>query len=287
MTDNNNTIVKVRNLSFSRGQRKIFDDIDLDIRRGSVTGIMGPSGTGKTTLLRLIGGQLQPDAGNVEVDGENVQGLNRSGLYQLRKRMGMLFQNGALLTDMNVFDNVAFPLREHTQLPERLIRDLVLMKLEAVGLRGARQLMPSELSGGMSRRVALARAIALDPMMIMYDEPFTGQDPISMGVLVRLIRVLNDALGLTSIIVSHDIQETLSIADDIYLLSGGKVVAHGSSEELNNSKSEWAQQFLQGQPDGPVPFHYPAPDYEEDLLAGSEAKQGQTSQDQTSQGGGS
>lgn len=274
MTDNNKTIVRVRNLSFSRGNRMIFDDIDLDIKRGSVTGIMGPSGTGKTTLLRLIGGQLQPHAGSVEVDGECVQDLNRGQLYQLRKRMGMLFQNGALLTDMNVFDNVAFPMREHTQLPERLIRDLVLMKLEAVGLRGARKLMPSELSGGMSRRVALARAIALDPMMIMYDEPFTGQDPISMGVLVRLIRVLNDALGLTSIIVSHDIQETLSIADDIYLLSGGKVVAHGSTDELNNSKSEWAQQFLQGLPDGPVPFHYPAPDYAEDLLAGSDTKQG-------------
>lgn len=250
----------------------IFDDIDLDIKRGSVTGIMGPSGTGKTTLLRLIGGQLRPQAGSVEVDGEEVHQLNRGQLYQLRKRMGMLFQNGALLTDMNVHDNVAFPIREHTRLPEKIIRDLVLMKLESVGLRGARQLMPAELSGGMSRRVALARAIALDPMMIMYDEPFTGQDPISMGVLVRLIRLLNDSLGLTSIIVSHDIQETLSIADDIYLLSGGKVVGHGTSEELNNSKSEWAQQFLQGLPDGPVPFHYPAPDYAEDLLAGTDSQ---------------
>lgn len=272
MTDNNNTIVKIRNLSYSRGNRMIFDDIDLDIKRGSVTGIMGPSGTGKTTLLRLIGGQLRPQAGSVEVDGEEVHQLNRGQLYQLRKRMGMLFQNGALLTDMNVHDNVAFPIREHTRLPEKIIRDLVLMKLESVGLRGARQLMPAELSGGMSRRVALARAIALDPMMIMYDEPFTGQDPISMGVLVRLIRLLNDSLGLTSIIVSHDIQETLSIADDIYLLSGGKVVGHGTSEELNNSKSEWAQQFLQGLPDGPVPFHYPAPDYAEDLLAGTDSQ---------------
>ncbi|MDH5181587.1 MAG: ABC transporter ATP-binding protein [Gammaproteobacteria bacterium] len=272
MQNNDDIIIKVRNLSFARGNRVIFDDIDLDIKRGSVTGIMGPSGTGKTTLLRLIGGQLQPTAGTVEVDGECVQQLNRSELYRLRKRMGMLFQNGALLTDMNVFDNVAFPLREHTQLPEQIIRDLVLMKLESVGLRGARKLMPSELSGGMARRVALARAIALDPMMIMYDEPFTGQDPISMGVLVRLIRLLNDALGLTSIIVSHDIQETLSIADDVYLLSGGKVVGHGTTEELNNSKSEWAQQFLKGLPDGPVPFHYSAADYADDLLAGVDDK---------------
>jgi len=272
MANNNNTLVKIRDLSFSRGKRMIFDGVDLDIRRGSVTGIMGPSGTGKTTLLRLIGGQLRPQSGTVEVDGENVHKLNRGQLYQLRKRMGMLFQNGALLTDMDVFDNIAFPIREHTDLPERLIHHLVLMKLEAVGLRGARKLMPSELSGGMARRVALARAIALDPMMIMYDEPFTGQDPISMGVLVRLIRLLNDALGLTSIIVSHDIQETLSIADDVYLLSGGKVVAHGTTEELNNSDSKWAQQFLQGLPDGPVPFHYPAENYTDDLMVGSEGK---------------
>ena len=228
----NNILVKTRDLSFKRGDRVIFDGVDIDIRRGSVTAIMGPSGTGKTTLLRLIGGQLKPDKGSVIVDGENVHELRRSQLYQLRKRMGMLFQNGALLTDLNVYDNVAFPLREHTNLSENLIHKLVLMKLEAVGLRGARNLMPSELSGGMARRVALARAIALDPMMIMYDEPFTGQDPISMGVLVRLIRLLNDALGLTSIIVSHDIQDTLSIADEIYLLAGGKVVAKGSGDEL-------------------------------------------------------
>ena len=220
----NNILVKTRDLSFKRGDRVIFDGVDIDIRRGSVTAIMGPSGTGKTTLLRLIGGQLKPDKGSVIVDGENVHELRRSQLYQLRKRMGMLFQNGALLTDLNVYDNVAFPLREHTNLSENLIHKLVLMKLEAVGLRGARNLMPSELSGGMARRVALARAIALDPMMIMYDEPFTGQDPISMGVLVRLIRLLNDALGLTSIIVSHDIQDTLSIADEIYLLAGGKEI---------------------------------------------------------------
>ena len=259
-------LVKIRNLSFSRGARRIFDGIDLDIQRGKVTAIMGPSGTGKTTLLRLIGGQLRPDAGTVEVDGQSVPLLGRRQLYQLRKRMGMLFQNGALLTDINVFDNVAFPLREHTRLPERLIRTLVLMKLEAVGLRGARDLMPSELSGGMARRVALARAVVMDPMIMMYDEPFTGQDPISMGVLVRLIRSLNDALGLSSIIVSHDIQETAAIADYIYLLSGGKVVAEGATEDLYASESEWAQQFLRGEPDGPVPFHYPARDFSEDML---------------------
>lgn len=259
-------VVEIRNLSFSRGSRKIFDGVDIDIYRGKVTAIMGPSGTGKTTLLRLIGGQLRPDTGSIKVDGLNVPELNYRDLYDLRKRMGMLFQNGALLTDMNVFDNVAFPLREHTRLNDRLIRSLVLMKLQAVGLRGARDLMPSELSGGMSRRVALARAVVMDPMIMMYDEPFTGQDPISMGVLVRLIRTLNDALGLTSIIVSHDIQETAAIADHIYLLSGGKVVAQGSTQELDQSDSEWAQQFMKGLPDGPVPFHYPAADFNDDLL---------------------
>ncbi|TDY01097.1 ABC transporter ATP-binding protein [Thiohalophilus thiocyanatoxydans] len=259
-------LVEIRNLTFRHGAHTIFDNIDIDIRRGSITAIMGPSGTGKTTLLRLIGRQLQPASGTILVDGENVNRLGRSALFELRKRMGMLFQNGALLTDMNVYDNVAFPLREHTRLPERLIRTLVLMKLEAVGLRGARALMPAELSGGMARRVALARAIALDPMMIMYDEPFTGQDPISMGVLVRLIKDLNDALGLTSVIVSHDIAETSEIADDIYLLSGGKVVAHGSREDLRNSESEWARQFMHGLPDGPVPFHYPAAGYADDLV---------------------
>ena len=261
-----NPLVQIRNLSFSRGNRKIFDGVDIDIRRGSITAIMGPSGTGKTTLLRLIGGQLKPDNGSILVDGEEVPHLRRNALYRLRKRMGMLFQNGALLTDMNVFDNIAFPLREHSSLPESLIRTLVLMKLEAVGLRGARDLMPSELSGGMARRVALARAIAMDPMIMMYDEPFTGQDPISMGVLVRLIHTLNDALGLTSIIVSHDITETCAIADDVYLLSGGKVVEHGTAEALGKSNSAWAQQFLNGEPDGPVAFHYPAADYAEDLL---------------------
>ncbi|MGD8484389.1 MAG: ATP-binding cassette domain-containing protein [Thioalkalispiraceae bacterium] len=265
------TLVKIRDLHFARGARKIFDGVDLDIQRGKITAIMGPSGTGKTTLLRLIGGQLKPARGTIEVEEQYVERMQRAELFQLRKRMGMLFQNGALLTDMNVFDNVAFPIREHTDLPEQLIRTLVLMKLEAVGLRGARDLMPSELSGGMGRRVALARAIALDPMIMMYDEPFTGQDPISMGVLVRLIRRLNDALGLSSIIVSHDIQETAAIADYIYLLSGGKVVAHGSAQELNQSDSAWARQFLQGEPDGPVPFHYPADDLRTDLMRKEQA----------------
>jgi len=270
MADGQDILVKVRNLAFARGERMIFDGVDLDIQRGKVTAIMGPSGTGKTTMLRLIGGQLRPAQGTIEVDGQQVPALSRGDLYRLRKRMGMLFQSGALLTDLDVFENVAFPLREHTDLSEAMIRDLVLMKLEAVGLRGARRLMPSELSGGMARRVALARAIALDPMMIMYDEPFTGQDPISMGVLVKLIRTLNDALGLTSIIVSHDVQETAAIADYIYLLSGGKVVGHGTPDELGRSDSEWAQQFLKGLPDGPVPFHYAAKPFADDLLAGSE-----------------
>lgn len=259
-------LVTVRGLRFARGERLIFDGIDLDIPRGKVTAIMGPSGTGKTTLLRLIGGQLRPDAGSIDVDGQRVHALNQRDLYRLRKRMGMLFQTGALFTHLDVFENVAFPLREHTRLPENLIRTLVLMKLESVGLRGARRLMPSELSGGMARRVALARAIALDPMMIMYDEPFTGQDPISMGVLVKLIRLLNDALGLTSIVVSHDVQEASSIADYIYLVSNGQVVEQGTPQDLERSTSAWAEQFLQALPDGPVPFHYPSPDYGADLL---------------------
>jgi phospholipid/cholesterol/gamma-HCH transport system ATP-binding protein len=238
----------------------------MDIRRGRITAIMGPSGTGKTTLLKLIGAQLQPDRGEIRVDGLNVHALNQNDLYALRKRMGMLFQSGALLTDLNVFENVAFPLREHTRLPESIIRHLVLSKLQAVGLRGARDLMPAELSGGMARRVALARAIALDPMMIMYDEPFAGQDPISMGVLVKLIKTMNQAMGLTSIVVSHDVPETASIADYIYVIAEGKVVGHGTPEELGRTRSEWVGQFMRGLPDGPVQFHYPAPPYEQDLL---------------------
>ncbi|WP_456374344.1 ABC transporter ATP-binding protein [Thiolapillus sp.] len=258
--------MRIRNLYFSRGERQIFSGLDIDIPRGGITAIMGPSGTGKTTLLKLIGGQLRPDQGSVEVDGLNVHELNRQELYQLRMRMGMLFQSGALLTDLSVFENVAFPLREHTALPEPLLRKLVLLKLEAVGLRGARDLMPSQLSGGMARRVALARAIALDPMMIMYDEPFTGQDPISLGVLVKLIRQLNDAAGLTSILVSHDVEETNAIADLVYVISAGKVVESGDPARLTQSGSEWTRQFMQGLPDGPVPFHYPAPPLEKDIL---------------------
>jgi phospholipid/cholesterol/gamma-HCH transport system ATP-binding protein len=268
-TKDTEPLIKIRGLRFARSNRWIFDDIDIDIPRGKVTAIMGPSGTGKTTLLRLIGGQLRPHAGSVEVDGLNVPNLRTNDLYTLRKRMGMLFQSGALLTDINVFENVAFPIREHTQLPESLIRHLVLMKLHAVGLRGARDLMPSELSGGMARRVALARALVLDPMMIMYDEPFTGQDPISMGVLVRLIRSINDALGLTSVIVSHDVHETAEIADVIYVISNGKVVGTGSPEALKKSDSAWVKQFINAESDGPVPFHYPAPEYYEDLLGGA------------------
>lgn len=270
-TDNQDPLlVQIRGLRFARGTRKIFDGVDIDIQRGKITAIMGPSGTGKTTLLRLIGGQLRPDAGTILVDGKNVAKLSRSDLYQLRKRMGMLFQSGALLTDLSVFDNVAFPLREHTRLTELLVRDLVLMKLQAVGLRGARNLMPGELSGGMARRVALARAIALDPMMIMYDEPFAGQDPISMGAIVELIDKLNEFLGLTSIIVSHDVRDTAAIADYIYLLSEGTVIGQGTSEEMLNSESARVRQFMQGLADGPVPFHYPAPDYREDLLNGTQ-----------------
>lgn len=260
------TLVSVRGLRFSHGIRVIYDGVDLDIPRGKITAIMGPSGTGKTTLLRLIGGQWQPGAGTVTFDGVDVHKQSRRQLFEMRKRMGMLFQNGALLTDLTVFDNVAFPLREHTKLPESMIRDLVLMKLNAVGLRGARDLYPEELSGGMSRRVALARAISLDPQLVMYDEPFTGQDPISMGVLMRLIRALNDALGLTSIVVSHDVNEVLSISDYAYVISGGKVLGKGSADEVRANQSEWVQQFLQGEPDGPVPFHYKALPYAEDLL---------------------
>jgi phospholipid/cholesterol/gamma-HCH transport system ATP-binding protein len=227
---------------------------------------MGPSGTGKTTLLRLISGQLAPDAGTVEVAGQKVHALRRRELYRLRTRMGMMFQSGALLTDLSVFDNVAYPLREHTDLPESMVRKLVLLKLEAVGLRGARDLMPGQLSGGMARRVALARAVALDPMMILYDEPFTGQDPVSMGVLLTLIRHLNDASGLTSVVVSHDVQETLGIADYVYVIANGRIVARGSPAEVQSARSPRVKQFVRGLPDGPMHFHYPAPRLEQDLL---------------------
>jgi phospholipid/cholesterol/gamma-HCH transport system ATP-binding protein len=260
-------MVEMRGVTFAYDSRRVYDGIDLDIPRGKITAIMGQSGTGKTTLLRLIGGQWRPQAGSISFDGTDILKIDRRALFDLRKRMGMLFQNGALLTDLTVYENVAFPLRAHTRLPESMINDVVLMKLEAVGLRGAHEMYPEQLSGGMARRVALARAIALDPDMIMYDEPFTGQDPISMGVLCRLIRGLNDALGLTSIIVSHDVGEVMSIADYVYVIGDGKVLDRGTAEEIRHSSSERVQQFLQGKPDGPVKFHYPATaDYATELM---------------------
>ncbi len=259
-------LVTIKNLTFSRSNRIIFDDISLQIPKGKITAIMGPSGIGKTTLLRLIGGQLLPEKGEIWFDGSNIPSLSRNHLYRVRKKMSMLFQSGALFTDLNVFDNVAFPIREHTELDESLIRTLVLLKLEAVGLRGAAQLMPSELSGGMARRAALARAIALDPELIMYDEPFVGQDPITMGVLVELIRNLNQALGVTSVVVSHDVPEVMSIADWVYLLAEGKVIAQGSPQDLYKSEDPRVQQFLNGEADGPVPFRYPVQPIEKDLF---------------------
>jgi len=259
-------LVTVRNLHFSRGERVIFDGIDMDVPRGKITAIMGPSGTGKTTLLKLIAGQLDADAGEICVDGQAIGKLSSRELYALRTRMGMLFQSGALLTDLNVFENVAYPLREHTRLSESMIRKLVLMKLEAVGLRGARELMPAELSGGMARRVALARAMALDPMMVMYDEPFAGQDPISMGVIVDLIKRLNDSAHLTSLLVSHDVQETLSIADHVCVVSAGKVIEAGTPAQLRASSNPWIKQFIYAEADGPVPFHLQAPNRHVDFL---------------------
>jgi len=264
---NEDYIVEIQKMHFLRGERKIFDDVNIRIARGKITAVMGPSGTGKTTLLRLISGLLKASQGSVLVNGHNVGKMNRSHLMRMRREMGMLFQSGALFTSINVFDNIAFPLREHTKLSEELIRYIVLMKLQAVGLRNAHQLMPRELSGGMARRVALARAMALDPEIIMYDEPFTGQDPIAMAILVKLIRSLNDALGITSVIVSHDLHETLSIADYIYVIAGGKVIGEGTPEQLQNTESPAVRQFIQGLPDGPVPFHYPGKPYTDDLLA--------------------
>ncbi len=258
-------LIDVSALVFSRGGRLLFNGVDVTVQRGEVVAIMGPSGTGKTTLLRLIGGQLSAQSGQVEVAGQPVDTLSRRALYRLRRRMGVLFQSGALFTDLTCYDNVAFPLREHTDLPEALIRIIVLMKLEAVGLRGARDLYPSELSGGMARRVSLARALALDPEIILYDEPFAGQDPISMGALMKLIRQLNDTLGLTSVVVSHDVDETLSIADRAYVLSEGQVVESGTPEALRASESAWVRQFIDARPDGPVPFHYPAGSMADDV----------------------
>jgi phospholipid/cholesterol/gamma-HCH transport system ATP-binding protein len=258
-------LVRVRGLHYSVARRPIFAGVDLDVERGSVTAVMGPSGTGKTTLLRLITGQLFPDQGLVEVEGHDVASLQRSGIYEMRRRMGMLFQNGALLTDLDVYENVAFPLREHTRLPERLLRHVVLGKLQAVGLRGACRLMPAELSGGMARRVAIARAIVMDPQLLIYDEPFVGLDPISLGVVMRLIRRLNDTLGLTSIVVSHDVDDLSEVADFSYLLSGGLVIAAGPPMALATDARDEVRQFMHGLPDGPVPFHYPAPGYLEQL----------------------
>jgi phospholipid/cholesterol/gamma-HCH transport system ATP-binding protein len=262
-------LVEISNLHFQRNGRAIFDGVDIQIEQGKITAIMGPSGTGKTTLLRLIGAQLRPDQGQILVAGKNIHRLSRKALFQLRKQMGMLFQSGGLFTHLNVFENVAFPLREHTSLSEEMIRSLVLIKLEMVGLRGTRDLMPSELSGGMSRRVALARAMALDPQLIMYDEPLSGQDPISMGVLIKLIRTVNDALGLTSIIVSHDVTETLSIADYVYVIANGKIIGQGTPAEIDKDKAMQVRQFLDGLPDGPVPFHYPAAGLQQDLMGGA------------------
>ena len=262
----NQNLIEVKNLTFKRGSRVIYDNLNLQVQKGKITAIMGPSGIGKTTLLKLIGGQLMPERGEILFDGQDICGLSNRELYEVRKRMGMLFQSGALFTDISTFDNVAFSIREHTRLPESLIRQIVLMKLEAVGLRGAAELMPSELSGGMARRAALARAIALDPDLIMFDEPFTGQDPISMGVIVSLIKRLNEALNLTSIVVSHDVQEVLSIADYAYIIADKHVIAEGTSEQLLQSRDPQVVQFLNGEADGPVKFHYPAGNYVEELF---------------------
>jgi len=270
----NNEHIEISEVTFRRGMRKIFDNVSMTITRGKIVAILGPSGTGKTTLLRLIGGQLKPETGDILVDGHNIPELARNDLFEVRKSMGMLFQSGALFTDLSVFENVAFPMRVHTRLPEEMIRDLVLIKLQSVGLRGAARLFPSELSGGMARRVALARAIALDPRLIMYDEPFAGLDPIALGVIVQLIKTLNNVFGMTSIIVSHDIKETTSIADYIYVISDGQVIGSGGPGELFEEDSPRVQQFIKGLPDGPVPFHYPAPDFHRELMEGGDVSRG-------------
>ncbi len=259
-------LIEVRDVDFSRGNRAIFRNLNLTIERGNITAVMGPSGTGKTTLLQLITRQLQPDRGQIVVDGVDIATLSQTELYRLRQRFGVLFQNGALLTDMSVFENVAFPIREHTDLPDSLIRHVVLTKLQAVGLRGAADLMPSQLSGGMARRVALARAIAMDPDMLLYDEPFVGLDPISMGVILKLVGQISDALQITSIVVTHDVHDVSTVADYSYVIADGGVAAAGTPAELASNKSELVNQFMHGLPDGPVGFHYDAPDYREQLL---------------------
>jgi len=260
-----NALVQVRGVRTRIGAKTIFDGLDLEVPRGSITAIMGPSGTGKTTLLRHITGQLRPDAGSLIVDGENVPELSRRALFGLRERIGFLFQNSALLTDFSVFENVAFPLRQHARLPEELLRNIVLTKLQAVGLRGAAQLMPSELSGGMARRVALARAIVFDPMLILYDEPFVGLDPIALNQVLRLIRTLNKTLGITSVLVAHELAAIRLVADRVYLIANGRLVAQGAPDELAHQDSPWTRQFFGGEADGPVPFQYPARDYATEL----------------------
>ncbi len=265
LNTNPDALVELRDVRFGYGERVILDGITLTVPRGKVTALMGASGGGKTTVLRLIGGQYRAQSGSLTFDGQEVAALNPADLYAVRRRMGMLFQFGALFTDLSVFDNVAFPLREHTDLSESMIRDIVLMKLQAVGLRGARNLMPSEISGGMARRVALARAMALDPELIMYDEPFAGLDPISLGTAARLIRQLNDTLGLTSVIVSHDLDETFHIADQVIVLANGKIAAQGTPDEVRQSTDPLVHQFVSAAPDGPVRFHYPGPSVAQDF----------------------
>ena len=265
LNTNPDALVELRDISFGYGERRILDGISLTVPRGKVTALMGASGGGKTTVLRLIGGQYLAQSGSLTFDGQEVGSLSPDDLYAARRRMGMLFQFGALFTDLSVFDNVAFPLREHTDLSASMVRDIVLMKLEAVGLRGARDLMPSEVSGGMARRIALARAMALDPQLMMYDEPFAGLDPISLGTAARLIRQLNDTLGLTSIIVSHDLDETFHIADQVIVLANGKIAAQGTPDEVRHSRDPLVKQFVTAAPDGPVQFHYPGPSVSQDF----------------------
>lgn len=264
--------VSIDSVSFGYDAKPLLLEVSITAPRGAVIALMGGSGSGKTTLLRLISGQLRPDAGRVMVEGQDVATLDRQSLYRFRRRTGMLFQFGALFTDLSVFDNVAFPLRENTDLPEPMIRDLVLLKLEAVGLRGSAALMPAQISGGMARRVALARAIALDPPLLMYDEPFAGLDPISLGTIAHLIRSLNDALGATSIVVTHDVPETFAIADQVFLLGGGRVVASGTPAELRASEDPFVTQFLHGSRDGPVAFHQAAPPMASQLGFGGPAR---------------